>query len=202
MSEENSGFVDYYALLQVSPTCDAKMLEKAYRYFAQMYHPDHAQTADVDKFQEIIEAYRVLRDQETRAEYDRTYRTVHKEELLDAADTSNDRVDERTASEDAEAHEKILNFLYKRRREKPRDPGVIGFYIQELLDCSDDTFEFHAWYLKSKGLLRATEHGTFEITIEGVDHVISMSREAQRRRLISDQSVSEGSVELGPQPDA
>lgn len=193
MTEESHGFVDYYALLQVSPNCDAKMLEKAYRYFAQMYHPDHTQTADVEKFQEIIEAYRVLRDPEARSEYDRTYRTHHREEIFEHPGDGAGAIDGRTAMDDADAHEKILQFLYKRRREKPRDPGVIGFYIQELLDCSDDTFEFHAWYLKSKGLLRATEQGTFEITIEGVEHVISESREAERRRLISDQSIREES---------
>lgn len=191
MTEENQGFVDYYALLQVSPNCDAKMLEKAYRYFAQMYHPDHAQTADVEKFQEIISAYRVLRDPEARADYDRTYRTFHKEEIFDHATETGIHIDGKTAMDDADAHEKILQFLYKRRREKPRDPGVIGFYIQELVGCSDETFDFHSWYLKSKGLIRATEHGTFEITIEGVDHVITASREAERRRLISDQSTGE-----------
>ena len=198
MTEDAQGFVDYYALLQLSPTCDAKLLEKTYRYFAQMYHPDHAQTADVEKFQEIIEAYRVLRDPDSRAEYDRTYRTHHKEEILEEAVAGETHVDQRTAADDAEAHERILQYLYRRRRENPRKPDVIGFYIQELIDCSDDTFDFHAWYLKSKGLIRATEHGTFEITIEGVDHVISSSREAQRGRFISDQSIPEGTVEVGP----
>ena len=200
MTEESQGFVDYYALLQVSPGCDAKMLEKAYRYFAQMYHPDHAQTADVEKFQEIIEAYRVLRDPASRGEYDRTYRTHHKEEIFEHSVDGSIQIDGKTAMDDADAHEKILQFLYKRRREKPRDPGVIGFYIQELLDCSDDTFDFHAWYLKSKGLIKATEHGTFEITIEGVDHVISESRDAERRRLISDHSES-APLWQPPEPD-
>ncbi|QPC99378.1 DnaJ domain-containing protein [Qipengyuania soli] len=202
MNDESHSFTDFYALLQVSPTCDAKMLEKAYRYFAQMYHPDHTQTADVDKFQEIIEAYRVLRDPDSRAEYDREYRTHHKDAVFEEVEEGDLRIDERTASEDASAHEKILQFLYKRRREKPRDPGVIGFYIQELIDCSDDTFDFHAWYLKSKGLIRATEHGTFEITIEGVDHVIAMSREAERGRFISDQSWDDRTMTPGePAPD-
>lgn len=181
-------FIDYYARLQVSPGCDAKMLEKAYRYAAQQYHPDHTQTADVDKFQEVTEAYRILRDPTSRAEYDKTYNTVKPESVSPLPSDSEFRIDEKSAVDDAEAHAKILYYLYKRRRENPREPDVIGFYIQDMLGCSDENFDFHAWYLKSKGFMRGTEHGTYEITIEGVDHVISMSRTAEAEKLLLAQS--------------
>ena len=177
-------FVDYYALLQVNPTCDAKMLEKAYRYSAQMYHPDHTDTADVDKFQEIIAAYSVLRTPEKRAEYDRVYREHNKGAFFAFPANEAAQINEESAIEDAEAHEKILFHLYKQRRENATDPGVMGYYLQRMLDCSDENFEFHAWYLKSKGYIEITQEGKLAITIDGVDHVISMSRTAEAEKLL------------------
>ena len=61
MNEEQP-FVDYYRILQVSPNCDSKILEAAYRHLAKIYHPDHPETADVARFKEVVEAYRMLRN--------------------------------------------------------------------------------------------------------------------------------------------
>ena len=189
--ENGHEFVDYYALLQVNPTCDAKMLEKAYRYAAQMYHPDHTDTADVDKFQEVIAAYAILRDPEKRAQYDRAYREHGKGDFFAFPANEAIQIDEESALADAEAHEKILFHLYKRRREHADDPGVMSYYLQRLLDCSDESFEFHSWYLKSKGFVDITEQGTLAITISGVDHVISMSRTAEAEKLLIAQAKRE-----------
>ncbi|MBV7266621.1 DnaJ domain-containing protein [Erythrobacter ani] len=186
--ENGQLFTDYYALLQVNSTCDAKMLEKAYRHFAQMYHPDHADTADVEKFQEIIEAYKVLRDPELRAEYDAAYKARRKDNFFEFVNTDDFRVEESSAIDDAEAHQKILYLLYKRRREHADDPGILGFYLQESLGCSDETFEFHSWYLKSKGFIERTEAGTLAITIEGVDHVISFTKANEAAKLLTSEA--------------
>ena len=53
---------DHYSILGVLPDCDAKQLEIAYKALAKKYHPDHSETADLDRFKEITGAYRVLRD--------------------------------------------------------------------------------------------------------------------------------------------
>ena len=71
-------FVDYYALLNVDPASDAKTLEKAYRHHAQLYHPDHSDTSDVEKFQAVNEAYGVLRNPEKRAKYDQLHASIIK----------------------------------------------------------------------------------------------------------------------------
>ena len=183
----DQAFVDYYARLQVTPACDSKMVEKAYRHFAQLYHPDHPETADVDRFQETIEAYDILRDPVKRAKYDKVYRAERGMGSQHFTRFDEVRIDEDAAILDAEQHEKILFQLYRQRRENASDPGVIGYNIQQMLGCSDENFEFHVWYLKSKGFLTMTEHGTLAITIEGVDHVISMSRtiEAEKKLLTS-----------------
>lgn len=182
--ESAEPFVDYYNVLEVSPSCGAKMLEKAYRHFAQKYHPDHPETADVEKFQAVIEAYNVLRDPEKRAHYDAGYKSDSAQAFHFISQDQDIHVDEKSAIHDAEIHEKILYYLYKRRREHAEDPGVIGYFIEKLIDCSHENYEFHIWYLKSKGFINVTEHGTLEITIEGVDHVISMSRAIEERKLL------------------
>lgn len=180
-------FIDYYGVLQVSPNCDGKILETAYHYLAKLYHPDHSRTADVAKFSEVIEAYRVLRDPDKRSEYDCLYRQ-HIGEDENSTLPNEIGTDEASALDDAEDHAKILMYLYKKRREDAQDAGVVGFYLQDLLQCTHEHFEFHKWYLKEKGYIVLTEHGTLAITIQGVDHVISMSRTSKAEKLLIAQS--------------
>jgi len=185
MADED-GFVDYYSILQVSQICDAKGLEAAYRHLAKTYHPDHADTADIVKLNQVLTAYRVLRDPDRRAEYDALYAQKVRDGFRFG--DAGDGVDEGAALDDADDHAKILMFLYKRRREDAQNAGVVGFYLQDMLACSDERFDFHKWYLKEKGFIAITEQGTLAITIQGVDHVISMSRTTRAEKLLIAQS--------------
>ncbi len=187
-------FADYYQILQVDPNCDARGLEAAYHLLAKRYHPDHGDTGDVAKLTEVIEAYKTLKNPEKRAEYDLRYASATGFVFASDQDQLND---ERSALSDADAHERILLFLYKRRREQAQDAGVGRYYVHQILNCSEDLFEFHLWYLKEKGFIVTTEQGTLAITIEGVDHVISMSRTAMKERL----QLTQGGERAGqPQP--
>jgi len=177
---EGQPFVDYYKILQVSPDCDARGLETAYRFLAKMYHPDHAQTADVAKFNDVVEAYKALRNPDQRAQYDLRYTSTTGYRFR----TDDEAHGEQTAYDDADAHSKTLLFLYKKRRENAQDAGVGRYFVQKMLNCSDEHFEFHLWYLKAKGLIEITEQGTLAITIEGVDHVIAMSQTIMREKLL------------------
>ncbi|MXO74543.1 DnaJ domain-containing protein [Altererythrobacter aerius] len=181
--ESGTEFVDHYDILQVNPNCDAKVLETAYRHLAKMFHPDNVDTADVTRFNDVIAAYRVLRDPAQRAKYD-TAHAIHRPRVYASAHSDALGIDEKTALSDAEIHAKILLYLYKRRREHASDAGVVGYILQEMLKCSDEHFAFHSWYLKSKGLLEITEQGTLAITIEGVDHVIATSRTVAAEKLL------------------
>ena len=176
----NQPFVDYYAILRVHPECDSRTLEIAYRKLAQLYHPDHPETADTARFSAVIEAYRALKDHSKRLAYDVQF-SAHTGFGFSAADAI--LAEERTALSDAEVHAEVLMTLYKRRRERASEPGVGPFELQRMLDCSDEAFDFHAWYLKAKGLVETTDAGTLAITIAGVDHVISTSRGAAQDRL-------------------
>ena len=69
----------YYQVLDVPETADEKELKKAFRKLAIKLHPD--KNADdpqaKEKFQELNEAYEVLKDPHERAWYD-----SHKDQIL------------------------------------------------------------------------------------------------------------------------
>lgn len=188
MTADDQPFIDYYGILQIDPSCDRKALGYAYHYLAKLYHPDHTETADATKFAEVIEAYRVLRNPARRAEYDLLHAAHAKQAGKKFSAYDEDELDEKDALADAEVHARILMFLYRRRRQRAQDAGVAAFYVQQMLNCSDETFDFHVWYLKSKGFIEITEQGTLAITVQGVDHVISSSRTHRTDKLLIGQS--------------
>lgn len=184
--DSGQAFVDYYSVLKVHPQCDQKTLEAAYRELAKIYHPDHPETADTDKFREVLNAYRAIKEPEERAQYDLQYslHTGFSFEVADAADEKS----EREALSDGDAHSRILMHLYKRRRDVASEPGVGQYTLQQMLNCSDETFQFHMWYLRGKGFIEYTEEGTLAITVVGVDHVIAMSKIHAQEKLQIEQA--------------
>ena len=171
--------VDHYAVLGLKPGCTADEIEKAFRTCAQRYHPDHSDTADVDRFQECLRAYQVLKDAKKRAEFHREHFGDESADTMGLPRGPHTSLDQQSAIDDAEINEKILLQLYKQRREQADEPGIIPFYIQERLGISEANFEFHSWYLKEKGFVEMNGESELVITIEGVDHVIKMSRKSE-----------------------
>lgn len=63
---------DYYEVLGVERNCTEDDLKRVYRQLAKKYHPDINKEPDAEaRFKEISEAYGVLSNAETRAQYDR-----------------------------------------------------------------------------------------------------------------------------------
>jgi Ca-activated chloride channel family protein len=68
-------FVDYYAILGVSPSSSERELREAYREAARRYHPDANKSPGATAiFQQINRAYEVLSDTERRGDYDNLWR--------------------------------------------------------------------------------------------------------------------------------
>jgi DnaJ-class molecular chaperone len=65
-------YKDYYKILGVPKTADAKAIKQAYRKLARKYHPDQnpGNAAAAERFKEINEANEVLSDPEKRQRYD------------------------------------------------------------------------------------------------------------------------------------
>lgn len=64
-------FKDYYKILELSPTATQEEIKRTYKKLARRYHPDVSDETDATaKFQEVSEAYEVLKNKDKRAEYD------------------------------------------------------------------------------------------------------------------------------------
>lgn len=73
--------IDYYALLQVSPSASEEEIRKAFRRQAKRYHPDlQQQRPETEqreaqrRFVELTQAYETLSEPQRRQTYDRQYR--------------------------------------------------------------------------------------------------------------------------------
>ncbi|KAI4364852.1 hypothetical protein MLD38_020889 [Melastoma candidum] len=80
MSDDGDGDVgppnrELYAILHVSPEATEEEIRRAYRQWAQVYHPDkyqdvHMKEVATQNFQRICEAYEILTDENRRQIYD------------------------------------------------------------------------------------------------------------------------------------
>ncbi len=168
-------FVDYYELLQLNPNADSETIERIFRHLAKKFHPDNTESADSDRFRQIVEAHRTLSDPESRAGYDVMYQDYWNRKWGLAAEASN-----RTAFDDDRiTRERLLSLLYVQRRRNMDSPGLGELEIARLLSSPRELIMFHMWYLKSKGWVERLDSGLLAITATGVDQV------EERRLLLS-----------------
>ena len=85
--------MNYYEILEISPKATTGEITEAKNRLAKIYHPDANIKNGIDtteKMQEILEAYSVLSNPETRKEYDRelfgNYRVMQTFDLHDLKD--------------------------------------------------------------------------------------------------------------------
>lgn len=82
-------WIDYYEILGLDRNADAKTIKKKYRKLATKYHPDAYKGEDgKDKVSLILEAYRVLHDEEEKKAYDSMWDSRHKEDYRAANDSA------------------------------------------------------------------------------------------------------------------
>jgi len=158
-------FVDYYELLQLSPNADAETVERVFRHLAQKYHPDHTDTANKDRFVQILEAHQVLSDPESRAGYDARYQDYWKRRWRLASAAS----DMSELGDDKLTRERLLSLLYVQRRRSMQNPGLGEIEIARLLNVPLELVEFHMWYVRAKGWAERLDSGHLAITALGVD---------------------------------
>jgi curved DNA-binding protein CbpA len=167
-----SAVPEHYETLQVSPSADPLIITKAYRVLAALYHPDNKQHGDVEVFQRVLEAYRILSDPVSRAAYDRGRRIPAR-----AANGGGARpaalpagADQPPADE-RDLRRMILQITYSLRRSRPFDPGIELRTLAEMCGCGIDDLQFSLWYLRGKKLIETTSDGQTAITVAGVDAV-------------------------------
>ena len=162
-----NGFVDYYELLQVSSNADIDTIERVFRHLAKKLHPDNKETADTEKFKQVVEAHRTLSNAETRAGYDVKYQEYWHSKWKVASEASGGTA----FGDDWETRESLLSLLYVQRRRDTRHPGLSDFDMSRLLGKPFELVEFHVWYLKAKNWVERLDTGQLAISALGVDQV-------------------------------
>lgn len=171
---------DYYEILQVDPRAEQEIIERVYRILAKRYHPDNEHTGDANKFEILLEAYRILSDPKKRATYDENHKAahVHQGDLLFNAPQLG------SAESERRIYQAILLTLYFVRRRDATKPGVGMVDLERLLGVPEKEMEFHIWYLKEKGWIQRVETGEFAITASGVDEIIEDNILLKKDRLL------------------
>lgn len=182
-----NGFVDYYELLQLSPSADTDTVERVFRHLAKKLHPDNRESADPERFLRIVEAHGILSDPKARAGYDVKYQDYWNRKWKIASEAG----DGTAFGDDRETREGLLSLLYVQRRRSPKSPGLGDYEMARLIGKPYEMVEFHLWYLKSKGWVERLDTGMLAISAAGVDQI-----EENRLRLRNDRLLTSG----GPPP--
>jgi len=157
--------IDYYELLQISPSADVDTIHRVYRYLAARFHPDNPVSGDAERFRLLTTAYDVLSDRARRAGYDAARKRQKHEpfsESIDFMDNMEGELNRRLA---------VLAVLYHRRRANTNSPEVSLAEMEERMGFPRDYLDFTLWYLTKKGYISRGDNVTYMLTAEGVDFV-------------------------------
>ena len=140
---------DHYQTLGVKRTADDRGIRTAFRQLAKRYHPDISGPDETRHFQEILEAYSVLIDPESRASYNR--------DLLERSAPDTVRV----KSKRAETSENVAPVR------SPRSPFFGTSVEQGPTSWMDEFFDFlfddfAGW---GPGSLRPRRRETFDVEV-------------------------------------
>ncbi len=163
----NEPFVDYYQLMQISPTAEAETVQRVFRMMADRYHPDNPQTGDAGRFARLKRGYDILSHREKRAAYDRAYQ-LHTSQPLSVFNLK-----EFAPGIDGERNRRIgiLCLLYNRRRSNPEVPGLSILDLETQTGIPREHLHFTLWRLKEDELVFQDENTDFAITGAGADSV-------------------------------
>jgi curved DNA-binding protein CbpA len=179
MQEDNT--IDFYEVLQASPTAEPETIHRIYRLLAQRFHPDNQETGDPARFRVIHEAYLTLSDPEKRAKYD-VWLHQQKQDRWRLISAGN------RAEEDFEFEQitrlTVLEALHAQRRQDPASAGMAPAELERLIGRPREHLEFTIWYLGQKKLVQRDDSARLMITADGVDFLEENYRtNLQRRRL-------------------
>jgi curved DNA-binding protein CbpA len=183
----DTSFIDYYDVMQISPNADTDMIQHSFRHLAKKWHPDY-QKGDPERFKLLVEAHKILTNPERRAAYDLRYQRFWENKWNLAADAA----DGRALVDDGEVRERLLSLYYVQRRSKMNDPGLGEMEVARLIRIPIHLIEFHIWYLKEKGWIQRLENGQFALTALGVDQI-----EKDRLQLNSDRLLAAHNSDIG-----
>jgi curved DNA-binding protein len=117
-------YKDYYSILGVDRGASSDDIKSAYRKLARKYHPDVSKEKDAEeKFKDIAEAYKTLKDPETRAAYDQLGRHRPGEEFQAPPDWAENFGGPQFSFEDLDLAD-LFEAMAGRRQRGPRRGGM------------------------------------------------------------------------------
>ena len=165
--DRDQAFVDFYELMQISPSAELETVQRVYRILSARWHPDNPETGDLTRFILLKQAHGVLADPDARAAYNRSYQAAQAEPL----DIFN--LKEFASGIDGEGNRRmgILCLLYNRRRSNDDHPGISLLEFERLMSFPREHLLFTIWYLTQRALIARGEESSYSITAAGVDYV-------------------------------
>ncbi len=189
----SEGEADYYEVLQLSPKADMETVHRVYRIMAARFHPDNPESGDQERFLQMAEAYRILGNPESRAQYDALRGSERPRPL--PLFQARAFVDEKEGEINRRLG--VLCLLYAQRRRNSEHPAVSLLELEEVMAIPREYLEFTLWYLKQKKYIEMNQGADFSLTAEGVDFVEQHTpAHAILRKLIS--SVGWDAVRTSP----
>jgi len=179
-------FEDLYESLQISSNADQETIERVYRLLAKKYHPDNDITGNVNKFNVITDAYKLLSNPVKRAAYDVNYEKAIYKRWKTISNTNSTG----EFGTDRQIRHAILSILYIKRREAPLEAGVGTWNLEQLTEWPEKTLDFHLWYLKEKGWIERTDSGGFAITAKGIDEIEESGLTLEKKFLLPESTKS------------
>ena len=185
---------NHYELLQINSNAEPDTVHRVDRFLAARFHPDNPETGDAEKFAVLKQAYDVLSNPVSRAEYD----LALSKDAADAAPLSSsiDFMD----SMEGELNRRlaVLALLYFRRRSDSDHPYVSLFEVEARMGFPREYLEFTIWYLQKKQYIVRADNADFTLTADGVDFV-----ETQRANIpVLNRLLTSGSSPLNTAPSS
>jgi curved DNA-binding protein CbpA len=189
-------FVDFYEVMQISPTAEIETIHRVYKMLAARYHPDNPRTGDPEKFLLLTRAYETLSHPDLRAAYDVQYQAQHmqpipifelKEFLGGVQGETNRRLG-------------LLCLLYNKRRLDPDHPGLSLLEFERLMALPREHLLFTIWFLKEKGYIRIGQSAEYEITAQGAEYVEAQLPSHRLMYKLLKEAESEGASADVPDP--
>jgi curved DNA-binding protein len=164
---QDPAFIDYYQLMQISPSAEAETIQRVFRLLSNWYQPDNPHTGDAGRFNRLTRAYEILSKRETRAAYDIAYQS-HVTRPLKVFELK-----EFAPGIDGERGRRmgILCILLNRRRSNPESAGLSILDLENQTGFPREHLQFTLWCLKESELIRQDEKTDLAITGQGVEYL-------------------------------
>jgi len=165
----DGNFQNHYAMLEVDQQSVSETIQQAYAKLAQKYNSRNSATGDAEMFEAVNLAYEVLSNPERRREFDRLHGI--------SQEGGNPKFSGvaffHALGDEAVLRAAILCLLYDRRRTRPSAPGLSTRQVEVMVEATAVELSAAMWYLKQRGLVLSDDKSSLQITVDGMDFLLS-----------------------------